>query len=136
MKYDHMCYPISDGYLDTARHNEQLINKINIRYLKLSVVRYRNISSKDLEIGGNRKKILKAASTCFCRCLRGNKQHADICLNIGLVNMVQFKPPSPVIHYWPFQGGSSVSVLRCLFWCQSFGDVSLYVFVHLTFKPV
>ena len=34
---------------------------------------------------------------------------------------------SPVIHYWPFQCGSFVVVLCCLFWCQSFGDVSPYV---------
>ena len=33
----------------------------------------------------------------------------------------------PVIHYWSFQCGGFVVGLCCLFWCQSFGDVSPYV---------
>ena len=33
--------------------------------------------------------------------------------------------PSPVIRCGPFQGGGSDEVLRCLFCCQSFGDVYL-----------
>ena len=33
----------------------------------------------------------------------------------------------PVVHYRPFQGGSFVVVLCCLFLCQSFSDVSPYV---------
>ena len=31
------------------------------------------------------------------------------------------------IRYRPFQGSGSDVVLCCLFWCQSFGDVSPYV---------
>ena len=33
----------------------------------------------------------------------------------------------PVIHYWPFHCSDSDVVFCCLFWCQSFGDVSPYV---------
>ena len=36
-------------------------------------------------------------------------------------------PLPPGIRYRPFQGGGSDVVLCCLFWCQSFGDVSPYV---------
>ena len=42
---------------------------------------------------------------------------------VGAVKLVE----SPIIHYLPFQFGSSVVVICCLFWCQSFDDVSPYV---------
>ena len=51
---------------------------------------------------------------------------ADTEGEVGAVNC--FKPPA--IHYCRFQGGSSGVGLCCLFWCQSFGDVSLYVCLY------
>ena len=47
--------------------------------------------------------------------------------DVGAVNHVQVPP---VIHYLPFQGGSSVVVLCACFWCQSFDDVSPYVCLY------
>ena len=42
----------------------------------------------------------------------------------GCAHKTNLSPPG--IRYRPFQGGGS-DVLCCLFWCQSFGDVSPYV---------
>ena len=36
-------------------------------------------------------------------------------------------PNEGLIHNLPFQGGSFVVILFCLFWCQSFGGASPYV---------
>ena len=46
-------------------------------------------------------------------------------LGRGWCRKTGFSPQ--VIHYCPFQGGSSVVVLCCLDLCQSFSDVSPYV---------
>ena len=45
----------------------------------------------------------------------------------GCAHKTSLSSPPPGIRYRPFQGGGPDVVLCCLFWCQSFGDVSPYV---------